>query len=50
MNSRVAGRRESHRLRHDKTATDGSPQCSLPVTDAAALVETVKAGRQVSIP
>jgi uncharacterized protein YyaL (SSP411 family) len=40
---------------HGKTALDGKPtafvcigpQCSLPVTDAAALVETVKAARQV---
>ena len=40
---------------HGKTVLDGKPtayvcigpQCSLPVTDAAALVETVKAARQV---
>jgi uncharacterized protein YyaL (SSP411 family) len=42
---------------HSKTALDGKPtayvcigpQCSLPVTDAAALVETVKAARRVSV-
>jgi uncharacterized protein YyaL (SSP411 family) len=42
---------------HGKTAIDGKPtayvcigpQCSLPVTDPAALVETVKAARQVSV-
>jgi uncharacterized protein YyaL (SSP411 family) len=42
---------------HGKTALDGKPtafvcigpQCSLPVTDAAALVETVKAARQVLV-
>jgi len=42
---------------HGKTAIDGKPtayvcigpQCSLPVTDGAALVETIKAARQVSI-
>jgi hypothetical protein len=39
-----------------KTAIDGKPtayvclgpQCSLPVTDAAKLVETIRAARQVS--
>ena len=42
---------------HGKTAIDGKPtayvcigpQCSLPVTDPAALIETVKATRQVTI-
>ena len=42
---------------HGKTALDGKPtayvcigpQCSLPVTEPAALVETVKAARQVSV-
>ena len=42
---------------HGKTALDGKPtayvcigpQCSLPVTEAAALVETVKAARQVLV-
>jgi uncharacterized protein YyaL (SSP411 family) len=42
---------------HGKTAIDGKatayvcigPQCSLPVTEPAALVETIKAARQVSI-
>jgi uncharacterized protein YyaL (SSP411 family) len=42
---------------HGKTALDGKPtayvcigpQCSLPVTDAAALVETAKAARQVLV-
>jgi uncharacterized protein YyaL (SSP411 family) len=42
---------------HGKTAIDGKPtayvcigpQCSLPVTEPAALVETVKAARQVSV-
>jgi uncharacterized protein len=41
---------------HGKTAIDGKPtayvcigpQCSLPVTDPAALVETIKAARQVT--
>ena len=41
---------------HGKTAIDGKPtayvcigpQCSLPVTEPAALVETVKAARQVT--
>ncbi len=41
---------------HGKTAIDGKPtayvcigpQCSLPVTDAAELVETIKAARQVT--
>jgi uncharacterized protein len=39
---------------HGKTAIDGKPtayvcigpQCSLPVTDPAALVETIRAARQ----
>ncbi len=42
---------------HGKTAIDGKPtayvcigpQCSLPVTEPAALVETVKAARQVTV-
>ncbi|MGZ8401319.1 MAG: thioredoxin domain-containing protein [Methyloceanibacter sp.] len=42
---------------HGKTAIDGKPtayvcigpQCSLPVTEPAALVETVRAARQVSV-
>jgi hypothetical protein len=42
---------------HGKTAIDGKPtayvcigpQCSLPVTDPAALVETVKAARQIGV-
>jgi uncharacterized protein len=42
---------------HGKTALDGKPtayvcigpQCSLPVTEPAALVETVRAARQVSV-
>ena len=42
---------------HGKTAIDGKPtayvcigpQCSLPVTEPAALVETVKAARQVAL-
>jgi uncharacterized protein YyaL (SSP411 family) len=42
---------------HGKTAIGGKatayvcigPQCSLPVTEPAALVETVKAARQVSV-
>jgi uncharacterized protein len=42
---------------HDKTAIDNKPtayvcigpQCSLPVTEPAALVETIKAARQIAI-
>ncbi len=42
---------------HGKTALDGKPtayvcigpQCSLPVTEPAELVETVKAARQVVV-
>jgi hypothetical protein len=42
---------------HGKTAIDGKPtayvcigpQCSLPVTEPAALVETVKEARRLSI-
>ena len=42
---------------HGKTTLDGKPtayvclgpQCSLPVTDAAALVETIRAARQVTV-
>ena len=42
---------------HGKTAIDGKPtayicigpQCSLPVTEPAALVETVKAARSVPV-
>jgi len=42
---------------HGKTAIDGKPtayvcigpQCSLPVTESSALVETLKSARQVSV-
>jgi uncharacterized protein YyaL (SSP411 family) len=42
---------------HGKTAIDGKPtayvcigpQCSLPVTEPAALVEAVKTARQISV-
>ena len=42
---------------HGKTAIDGKPtayvcigpQCSMPVTDPAALVETVKEARQLRV-